>query len=71
MDKDLCSNCGHWREEHYDITGASQAHLLGCHEYQGERPTPERANKKNAELIASAARIAAAKQKALEKFYAL
>lgn len=51
--RDLCANCGHWREEHYGKSGAFVAHTkFGCESYEGTEPSPERAAKKTAQLAA-------------------
>jgi hypothetical protein len=36
MERDLCGNCGAWREEHYGGGGQFIAHMrFGCMEYNG------------------------------------
>lgn len=56
MDRDLCANCGHWREEHYNNGAAGGpyiAHeLFGCAEYQGSVPSSERRAEKADDLEA-------------------
>lgn len=68
-DRDLCANCAHWREEHYDVTGAFQGQLFGCHEYQGVDPDDARAAKKDAEIRASRKRILELRSEAAAGFY--
>ena len=47
--RDLCGNCGRWREEHY---GADNSWLEGqpCAEYIGITPGEDRRKKKDREL---------------------
>lgn len=56
MDRDMCANCGHWREEHYNNGAAGGPYiadkLFGCHEYQGSVPTAERRKEKDGDLEA-------------------
>lgn len=68
-DRDLCANCAHWREEHYDRTGVFQGALFGCSEYQGIEPSDERAANKAAEVRASAKAIASERTRRAQTFY--
>ena len=70
-DRDLCANCRHWREEHYDTTGAFQGKLFGCDEYQGIDPDEDRAAKKEKEVRASRIKIAELREKNATAFYGL
>lgn len=58
MDRDLCMNCDHWREEHYGVTGEWQGQLFGCAEYQGGVPREERRAEKSEQVAASRQRVA-------------
>lgn len=55
MDRDLCGNCGRWREEHYNQLGAWRGEQLQppCVEYYGVVPSPERRAKKQDQLNAA------------------
>lgn len=70
MDRDLCVNCDHWREEHYGVTGEFQGQLFGCAEYQGDAPDEERRSRKAEELRASRERIRQIKADRSAAFYA-
>ena len=48
-DRSLCANCDHWREEHYDAQGAWIGERIGCAEYDGVNPGPDRMKKKEKE----------------------
>lgn len=50
LERDLCGNCDHWREEHYDSDGAWMGEMIGCAEYIGVNPTPERLRRKPKDL---------------------
>lgn len=43
-DRDICANCGRWREQHYREDGSwdHEANAEAeCDEYYGRTPTPE------------------------------
>ena len=48
--RDLCGNCGEWRELHYTPSGAWKGEELGCDEFRGTTPTEEKRAKKEKEL---------------------
>lgn len=55
MERDLCGNCGHWREEHYNASGVFVAdRWFNCVEYLGTVPTEERRAKKREEIARAA-----------------
>lgn len=70
MDRDLCLNCDHWREEHYGVTGEWQGQLWGCAEYQGGDPGEARRSAKPDELRASRERVRQIKADRAAAFYA-
>lgn len=54
QERDLCMNCGRWREQHYS-GGIFTAHLQpveACHEYQGGVPDPVRRKRKDDDIEA-------------------
>lgn len=56
MDRDLCANCGHWREEHYNASGAFIGdRWYNCVEYLGTVPTAEQRAKKGEDLAVTQA----------------
>lgn len=71
MDRDLCANCGHWREEHYGVTGEFiGGRVFGCAEYQGIEPTEERRAKKADQLRAAREAIRRTLEEEADAFYA-
>lgn len=68
-DRDLCANCGHWREEHYGVAGEFQGQLFGCAEYQGVEPSDDRAARKADEVRASRNKIQQLRAKKAQTFY--
>lgn len=69
MDKDLCANCAHWREEHYGVNGEWQGNLFGCAEYQGTEPDDERSGKKADEIRASRKKLQQLRSQRAASFY--
>ena len=69
IERDLCGNCAHWREEHYGVNGEFQGHLFGCAEYQGVEPDADRAAKKQEEVRASRKRIQELRSRKAANFY--
>lgn len=52
QDRDLCMNCGRWREQHYSggVFTAHQQPENPCHEYQGGVASPKRRKAKDDDL---------------------
>lgn len=59
QDRDMCANCGNWRELHY--AGESGIYIgdkvLGCYEYQGSAVPEERRKNKAKEIDDARARF--------------
>lgn len=60
--RDLCANCDNWRELHYGSESGIFIgdRALGCVEYQGTVPSPQRRAKKDDELAEGRKHAAAA-----------
>lgn len=54
FERDLCGNCGQWREMHYDVRGDWRGEDLEtpCVEYFGVMPTEKRRKEKQKDLEA-------------------
>lgn len=53
-DRDMCANCGHWREEHYNRSGVFVAdRLFNCIEYSGTGATDEQRKTKAKDIKAT------------------
>jgi hypothetical protein len=54
-ERDLCANCDHWREEHYNASKVWVGDRIGCEEYLGVPASRERRLGKVRELNEAAA----------------
>lgn len=48
--RDMCANCGRWREEHYAASGAWMGDAIPCPEYYGTEPSAAERKRKDSDL---------------------